>query len=130
MSTKKQKVISSRAIREYARVCAAHNRLEKLRYKIRGDLLAQLDDGYVPSTSGPFVLDKTFQARLDSDKWSWKMVATELAMKYLTAIGEEDVVAKAMEMMVAEELSAPRKNVVVLAAKPNPSLFEEFLRSQ
>jgi len=126
----KKRVISSRAIRDYARVCATHNRLEKLRYKIRAELLVLLDEGFVPSVSGPFVLVKSFQARVDGDKWSWKMLAIELAIKYFTLLGEPDPVARAMGFALEAELGAPRKNIVVLSAKPNPNLLGELLRNQ
>ena len=126
--TAKKKVISSRTIRDYARICASHNRLEKLRYKVRADLLALLDDGFIPSVSGPFVLVKSFQARVDTDKWSWKMLATELAIKYFTALGDPDAVGKAMGLILDAELNAPRKNITVLSAKPNPTLLGELLR--
>lgn len=126
---KSKKVISARTIRDYARVCASHNRLEKLRYKMRADLLALLADGWTPSVSGPFVLVKTAQNRIDSEKWSWKMFATELAVKYFLALGDPDPVAKAMELVVQEEIEAPRREVPVLSAKPNPSLLGELLRN-
>ncbi len=118
-----KKAISARAIREYAKLCASHNRLEKLRYEMREELLTLLADGFEPSSSGAFVLVKSAQSRIDAEKWSWKMYALELAIKYETALGDPDPVNSALGMILRAELTGPRKDVVVLSAKPNPTLL-------
>lgn len=125
----RKKVISAKRITRYAKICATHNRLEKLRYSVRDVMLAELDQGYVPATTGPFVLSRTCQRRVNGSLWSWKMVAMELAIKYFMATQDPDAVGSAMKFIVDQELNAPRKDVDVLQAKPNSMMLEEFLRS-
>ncbi len=124
----KPKKILARRISYYAKVCASHNRLEKLRYRIRGDLLTLLDEGAIPSEAGPFVLVKSFQRRIDAEQFTWKMFATELALRLGKALGkdEADTVRFAMHEIFTAELDATRKDVPVLQAKPNPAYRGEL----
>ncbi len=124
----KPKQIPTRRISYYAKVCAAHNRLEKVRYRVRGELLELLDEGAIPSESGPFILVKSFQRRIDAEQFTWRMFATELALRLGKALGkdEADTVRFAMHEIFAAELDAKRKDVPVLQAKPNPAYLGEL----
>lgn len=118
----RQKRITARRISYYAKVCASHNRLEKVRYSIRAELLQELQDGAVPSDAGPFRLVLSHQSRIDAEKWSWRMFSTELALRLGKAMGldEADTVRFAMHEIFSAELDAKRRDVPVLQAKPNP----------
>lgn len=120
------KIISARRIREYAKVCAAHNRLEKLRYKIRGDMLSELDQGASPSTAGEFVLVRSEQHRIDANQFTWKNLATQLAVEVCILKGEDNPVMRAFDMILDAELAAARKTVPVLMARPNPTILQQL----
>jgi hypothetical protein len=117
-----KKTIPARRIAYYAKICASHNRLEKLRYKVRDELLVELDAGAIPATSGPYLLVKTFQSRIDAKLWSWKSFAMELAMRLGKALGydETKTIRFAMGEILQAELAAKRNEVPVLQAKTNP----------
>lgn len=110
------KIIPRRVITRYAKTCALHNRLEKLRRMMRNEMLKAIREGVVPAVDGPFVLAEEKQSRIDADLWSWQMYALELAIQL-----DNGNVALAMRRCNQAELSAPRKDVPVLRAKANPS---------
>lgn len=111
----RRRIISIETITKFGRLCYQHNRLEKLRYAMRAELLDLMNQGWTPSDKGPYVLMRGSQRRLDAEQWSWKMYALQLA----TELEKGNVLAALRRITLAEN-AAPKKNVDVLSAKVNP----------
>lgn len=112
---KSKKVFATRDVTRYAKVCALHNKLEKMRTGLRQEFVEGFEKGYATPTDGPFIVVEEFQSRVDQEQWSWKMFAMQLAIELY---GGD--VQKGMERVVKAELEAPRHDVPVIKAKANP----------
>ncbi len=111
----RRRILSIETITKFARLIHQHNRLEKLRYAMRAEILDLLNQGWTASEKGPYVLFRGSQKRLDSEQWSWKMYALQLA----TELEGGDVLAALRRITIAEA-QAPKHDVDVLTAKVNP----------